>query len=290
MSFSTPRGGICSALFLGLTVETRPVGAFDFYLRSYPGLPRLGLSNPAPLGLSRWNQLKGWSHRLNYPTPRMINSQRSTDVRLASSVGRVSQSLFVGVVGRAIRPLRLGPLPADCSLRSAARGVVTSCGSTAHHEDFPGRSVAEESHDHFPKSKADPVDSLACARYAIVERPPASYSTPPEFIPLRDLAGALESQSQQTTRGINQLHAHLARVFPELAALAPHISAGWVLTLLDKYPTPERIAAAHTDSLVTVSRGTGQLLRHLPRAGFVRRRQAGKAAACRRLPHEPERQ
>lgn len=105
---------------------------------------------------------------------------------------------------------------------------------------------------HFPKRKADPVDSLACARFAIVERPPASHSTPEEFIPLRDLAGALESQSKQTTRRINQLHAHLARVFPELAALAPNISADWVLTLLDKYPTPERIAAARADSLVKI--------------------------------------
>ncbi len=105
---------------------------------------------------------------------------------------------------------------------------------------------------HFPKRKADPVDSLACARFAIVERPPASHDTPAEFIPLRDLAGALESQSKQTTRGINQLHAHLARVFPELAALAPNIAAEWVLKLLDKYPTPERIAAAHLDSLVKI--------------------------------------
>jgi transposase len=111
---------------------------------------------------------------------------------------------------------------------------------------------------HFPKRKADPVDSLACARFAIVERPPATHSTPQEFIPLRDLAGALESQSKQTTRRINQLHAHLARVFPELAALAPNISAEWVLTLLHKYPTPERIAAAHADSLVKIPHVTRQ--------------------------------
>ena len=48
---------------------------------------------------------------------------------------------------------------------------------------------------HFPKRKADPVDSLACARFAIVERPPATQSTPAEFIPLRDLAGALALQA-----------------------------------------------------------------------------------------------
>ena len=41
----------------------------------------------------------------------------------------------------------------------------------------------------------------------------------------------------------------MARAFPELAALTEDISAGWVLKLLEKYPTAERIAAAHLASL-----------------------------------------
>jgi transposase len=129
-------------------------------------------------------------------------------------------------------------------LRQLPFPTIISVGEPKRNKDYKNA--------HFPKRKADPVDSLACARFAIVERPPASHSTPEEFIPLRDLAGALESQSKQTTQRINQLHAHLARVFPELAALAPNISAEWVLTLLHKYPTPERIAAAHADSLVKI--------------------------------------
>lgn len=129
-------------------------------------------------------------------------------------------------------------------LRQLPFPTTISVGEPKRNQDYKNA--------HFPKRKADPVDSLACARFAIVERPPASHSPPAEFIPLRDLAGALESQSKQTTRRINQLHAHLARVFPELAALAPNISAEWVLTLLHKYPTPERIAAAHADSLVKI--------------------------------------
>lgn len=97
---------------------------------------------------------------------------------------------------------------------------------------------------HFPKRKADKVDSEACARFAVVERPAATPPTPPEFVPLRNLASVLQSQRRQTTRRVNQLHNHMARVFPELALLAPDFSANWVLTLLDKHPTPERIAAA----------------------------------------------
>lgn len=105
---------------------------------------------------------------------------------------------------------------------------------------------------HFPKRKADPVDSLACARFAVVERPPGTPATPSEFLALRDLAGALQSQRKQTTRQINRLHNHMARVFPELARLAPNLSAAWVLELLKRYPTPQRIAAARSASLTSI--------------------------------------
>src|SRR5262249_38089712 len=40
-----------------------------------------------------------------------------------------------------------------------------------------------------------------------------------------------------------------ARVFPELATLTDDVAAGWVLHLLDKYPTVERIAQARLQSL-----------------------------------------
>jgi transposase len=133
-------------------------------------------------------------------------------------------------------------------LRQLPFPMTISVGEPKRNKDYKNA--------HFPKRKADPVDSLACARFAVVERPPATDPTPAEFIPLRDVAGALQSQSRQTTRRTNQLHAELARVFPELAALAPNISAEWVLKLLDKYPTPARIAAAHTDSLVNISHVT----------------------------------
>ena len=38
-------------------------------------------------------------------------------------------------------------------------------------------------------------------------------------------------------------------VFPELALVVSSISAAWVLELLTKYPTPEKIAHTHTASL-----------------------------------------
>src|SRR4029077_1394592 len=66
------------------------------------------------------------------------------------------------------------------------------------------------------------------------------------------LAAALESQTKQTTRLVNQLHNRLARVFPELALNVPTLSASWVLRLLEKYPSPARIAGAHLSSLLSI--------------------------------------
>ena len=105
---------------------------------------------------------------------------------------------------------------------------------------------------HFDKRKADPAESLACARFAIVERPNATPHNPPEFQQLRDTVALLESAAKQHTRLVNQLHNLLARVFPELATLVKDISANWVLTLLNKYPTPAKLARAKAETIAVI--------------------------------------
>jgi transposase len=105
---------------------------------------------------------------------------------------------------------------------------------------------------HFPKRKADPVESLACARFALVEHPAPTPETPSAFAQLREIASALESQAKHTTRLVNQLHNRLARVFPELATVVPSVRAAWVLRLLARYPTPAKIAGAQLSSLVSI--------------------------------------
>lgn len=105
---------------------------------------------------------------------------------------------------------------------------------------------------HFDKRKADPVESIACARFAVVERPPAGQATPGEFSQLRDIVALLEASAKQRTRLVNQLHSLLARSFPELATLTNNVSAKWVLLLLAKYPTPQRIVAAKHESLLKI--------------------------------------
>ena len=103
-----------------------------------------------------------------------------------------------------------------------------------------------------PKCANDAVDSYACSRFAVVERPPATPEVPEAFEALRAVAGRLESQVRQTTRAINALHGVLSSVFPELASLADNLGANYLLELLHKYPTPERIAKARLPSLTAI--------------------------------------
>jgi transposase len=104
----------------------------------------------------------------------------------------------------------------------------------------------------FPKRKADATESHACARFAIVERPKASPSLKAEILALQEVASRLEYQVKRSTREVNRLHNLLGRVFPELATLQNDLQARWVLRLLDKYPTAERIAKARRRSLTAI--------------------------------------
>lgn len=121
---------------------------------------------------------------------------------------------------------------------------------------------------HFDKRKADPVESLACARFAVVEQPPQSPHHPAEFAQLRDVVALLEASSKHHTRLVNQLHGLLSRAFPEFATLANDIAAAWALKLLLKYPTAEKVAAARLDSLLRIP--------HLDQPTAIRLQQAAK--------------
>jgi transposase len=116
----------------------------------------------------------------------------------------------------------------------------------------PGRNAAYRK-VHFPKRKSDATDSLANARFAVVECPAATPGTLPEFIALREVVSQLESQTRQTTRLLCQLHNLLARVFPELATIVRDLSSCWLLELLSRYPTPARIARARPESLESIA-------------------------------------
>jgi transposase len=154
-------------------------------------------------------------------------------------------------------------------LRSLDWPMTISIGEPKRNKDYHKA--------HFPKRTTDDTESQAMARFAIVERPPASPAPTQSMTLLRELAGRLQGQVKQTTRATNQLHNLLARTFPELATLAQDITAGWVLHLLEKYPTAERIAAARLGSLEKIPHLGSDKARALQQA-------AGRSVASLRGP------
>jgi len=106
---------------------------------------------------------------------------------------------------------------------------------------------------HFPKRQTDETESIALARFAVVEKPAATLAIPQEIGVLAEVAGRLQAQTKQATQAINRLHNLLARVFPELANIAQNFAAAWVLELLTKYPSAAKIGQARLASLQNVT-------------------------------------
>lgn len=117
-----------------------------------------------------------------------------------------------------------------------------------------GRPEANENYRKaiFGKKKADPVESLACARFAVAEKPSPAPLFSPQMESLRRCVSTLEAVAKQKTQTVNQLHAILADTFPELAVYVSDISSAYCLKLLEKYPTAKRIAAAKLDSILNI--------------------------------------
>ncbi len=126
-------------------------------------------------------------------------------------------------------------------LRGLALPLTLSVGEPKRNKDYQKA--------HFPKRTTDDTESQAMARFAIVELPGPTPAVPPQLALLREISARLQAQVKQTTQAINRLHNLMARVFPELATLAEDFSAHWLLHLLDRYPTAERLAHAHLQSL-----------------------------------------
>jgi hypothetical protein len=118
----------------------------------------------------------------------------------------------------------------------------------------------------FPKRKADSVESLCAARFAVREQPSAAPCKPVAIQELRAIVGRLQTQIRQSTRLTNQLHNLLARVFPELATLAADLQAQWVVGLLQRYPTPAQLARARLSSLTALPHVNDALAQSLHQA------------------------
>jgi transposase len=126
-------------------------------------------------------------------------------------------------------------------LRSLPLPLTLSIGEPKRNKDYQKA--------HFPKRTTDDTESQAMARFAVVELPSATAPVPAAMTLLREVAGRLQAKVKQSTQAINRLHNLLARVFPELANLTDDLSASWVLRLLDKYPTAQRLGQARLATL-----------------------------------------
>jgi transposase len=105
----------------------------------------------------------------------------------------------------------------EAFLRSLPFPKTITVGEPARNQDY--RKAL------FPKRKADPLESLCAARFALVEKPAATPDTAAVYYPLREIVHRLQGQVRQSTRLTNQLHNLLARVFPELALHAADLKA-----------------------------------------------------------------
>ena len=126
-------------------------------------------------------------------------------------------------------------------LRSLPLPTIVSIGEPKRNKDYH-KAIS-------PKRTSDATESYAMARFGVVEKPSPTLPVPEKFYVLREITSRLQGQVKDTTRAINRLHNLLARVFPELATIADDLSAVSILALLEKYPSPQRIAAARLDSL-----------------------------------------
>jgi transposase len=122
----------------------------------------------------------------------------------------------------------------EAFLRSLPLPMTLSIGEPKRNKDYQKA--------HFPKRTTDDTESQAMARFAVVEQPPTTAAVPAALTVLREVVARLQAKVKQSTQAINRMHNLLARVFPELALLTEDLTAGWVLHLLDKYPTAQRIA------------------------------------------------
>jgi transposase len=112
--------------------------------------------------------------------------------------------------------------------------LTVSCGDPQRNKNY--RAAV------FGPQKSDPVEARAAARFALTEKPARDLPLSLPVRTLRQVAGRLQAVVRQRTRLLNQFHHLLGLTFPELALLTRDLAAGWVLELVHRYPTAERLA------------------------------------------------
>jgi transposase len=136
-----------------------------------------------------------------------------------------------------------GLFPPGADATRLATGSI-SCGDPQRNKNY--RAAL------FGNQKSDPIEARAAARFAASERPAHTPPPAPALRTLRQVAARLQAVVRQRTRLINQFHHLLALSFPELALLIKDIALGWVLELVQRYPTAALLADASATDLAHI--------------------------------------
>ena len=139
----------------------------------------------------------------------------------------------------------LGASAVNASASPAPFTLSLSCGDPQRNKNY--RAAL------FGGNKSDAVEARAAARFALTEKPTSDTPLSLELRTLRQVAGRLQAVVRQRTRLINQFHHLLALTFPELALLTKDLAAGWVLELVQRYPTAPLLAAATPTDLAQIA-------------------------------------
>ena len=138
------------------------------------------------------------------------------------------------------------PLPAlrltPSASGSASATFTVSCGDPQRNKNY--RAAL------FGNKKSDAVEARRLRTLRPHRNPPVHTHVTRALRTLRQIASRLQAVVRQRTRLINQFHHLLHLTFPELALLVKDISAGWVLELVHRYPTAQRLAAAADERLL----------------------------------------
>jgi transposase len=131
---------------------------------------------------------------------------------------------------------RLATPAPDTAAPAPPLPLTISCGDPQRNKNY--RAAL------FGGQKSDPVEARAAARFALAERPASDMPLSLSLRVLRQVAGRLQAVVRQRTRLLNQFHQLLALTYPELALLTKDLAAGWVLELVQRFPTAGRLAGA----------------------------------------------
>jgi transposase len=108
------------------------------------------------------------------------------------------------------------------------------------------------------RATTDPVMAKDIALYLVEKRPQPSIARPRLWDNIKDLDTQIRAVKKQQTMSINKLRIELGKVAPEMEQHFKIITGKKILTLLEQFPTAERIATASVEQLCQVRYGIKQ--------------------------------